>query len=711
MSKYIWRGVFCVLLLILLALGWNVFRSMENTGIQSALGLQVLSGPESLNSMQLQFAAPAQKDLGEREFYRTISKIRYSIDKQVYPPQGRGSASPGVLLSALGSAFQGSQITTLSPSERQTLLKRLSEWSPKFPMGYDPGWKYTSRLSDAQAEATAKATLAKLMVPIEEQSRLLDNDEYCNLLEKVKEQNEIFYGKGPNKHSWKEMQAAHRRAEEFKVQMHKIECEINPEKRWHRKFKWNAKDFFDDPKAIELADAIEINDLKEIQRLIDEGADVNAPGKDGMTLLLWAMPDANLERFKLLLESGADPAVTMKSNFNASASPQVAFPHSMDKPWLKAGNSVMGLALNMQDKEYFRLVLEHIAMDKPSVQDHYQTVFLSAIKKYRYSEARRLVEAGVSLKPQETRNGRRLNRRERLRSDPACLLIEDQPRGLNKDYESLLLTAKEGGTDFDAIQQSLYESGAKGLLAEIETWTAKKLVAKLGEEELAKIELPEDLATTVFSIKTARQSEPIVKIKADRTFEVKKGFDPEGQYISGSITEDELKWLLHVSVRETRAIHQPQPKKDYDPFDFLHVKVNVASGEDEFVVPYPGDNVELRRGRDLRRTNGLNVVDIKSTISWLRHLGLKVHCGGDAEVEQALDAVNKKLEKLHPDLQKMTPQMLRHADSDEGRVFADFHQRFGYFSGKSLQEVTATYRRIDGEIFVFVSRTLVRERQ
>ena len=60
---------------------------------------------------------------------------------------------------------------------------------------------------------------------------------------------------------------------------------------WHEKCGWKAKDYFDDPQVIALCQAIEANDLKEIDRLVAAGANVNAKGKGNMTPLLWAYPD------------------------------------------------------------------------------------------------------------------------------------------------------------------------------------------------------------------------------------------------------------------------------------------------------------------------------------------------------------------------------------------------------------------------------------
>jgi len=115
---------------------------------------------------------------------------------------------------------------------------------------------------------------------------------------------------------------------------------------WHEKYRWKAKDYFDDPKIIALCRAIEANDLPEIDRLISAGADVTAEGKGRMTPLLWAYPDNRLHRFKLLLEHGANPNVAIESNFNTHGG-------------MSAGDSVTYLACKTSFPGYFEAVFSH----------------------------------------------------------------------------------------------------------------------------------------------------------------------------------------------------------------------------------------------------------------------------------------------------------------------------------------------------------------
>jgi hypothetical protein len=115
---------------------------------------------------------------------------------------------------------------------------------------------------------------------------------------------------------------------------------------WHEKFNWNAEDYFDNPQVIALCRAIEGNDLAEIDRLVDAGVDVNRKGNGNMTLLLWAFPDNKLERFKRLLEHGADPNVVIESDFNTRGG-------------MSAGDSVTHLACQTAFPGYFDAVFAH----------------------------------------------------------------------------------------------------------------------------------------------------------------------------------------------------------------------------------------------------------------------------------------------------------------------------------------------------------------
>ncbi len=89
---------------------------------------------------------------------------------------------------------------------------------------------------------------------------------------------------------------------------------LQRDRTFHQKFGWKAEDFFEDAQVAALCKAIEANDLAEMERLIKQGADVNAIGKGNMTPLMWAFPDNKLPRFTKLLEHGANPNVQITSD-------------------------------------------------------------------------------------------------------------------------------------------------------------------------------------------------------------------------------------------------------------------------------------------------------------------------------------------------------------------------------------------------------------
>jgi hypothetical protein len=119
-----------------------------------------------------------------------------------------------------------------------------------------------------------------------------------------------------------------------------------PGRTFHQRCGWRAEDYFTDPKVVALCRAIEANDLAEMERLVQEGADVNAQGKDKMTPLLWAFPDNHLPRFKWLLERGANPNVVVEGEFNSRRS-------------ISRGESVTFMACKTPYPGYFEAVFDH----------------------------------------------------------------------------------------------------------------------------------------------------------------------------------------------------------------------------------------------------------------------------------------------------------------------------------------------------------------
>ena len=70
--------------------------------------------------------------------------------------------------------------------------------------------------------------------------------------------------------------------------------------------------FYDD-----LDDEVDRNDLKELMRLLEAGADVNSAYKDGMTCLMYTAREGNYQATKLMIVNNA--SVNMKTKDNVTA--------------------------------------------------------------------------------------------------------------------------------------------------------------------------------------------------------------------------------------------------------------------------------------------------------------------------------------------------------------------------------------------------------
>lgn len=157
---------------------------------------------------------------------------------------------------------------------------------------------------------------------------------------------------------------------------------------WHEKFQWNAKDYFSEPKVIALCKAIEANDLELIDRLVAEGADVNAVGKGNMTPLLWAYPDNKPERFKKLLEHGADPNVIVESDFNTRMS------------GIRPGDSVTHMVCKSWFPKYFDYVFQHGGNPNLWNRDDHETPIFMLIRgpaKEKEAKLQRLIDLRADI--------------------------------------------------------------------------------------------------------------------------------------------------------------------------------------------------------------------------------------------------------------------------------------------------------------------------
>ncbi len=78
----------------------------------------------------------------------------------------------------------------------------------------------------------------------------------------------------------------------------------------------SARDVFADPKAAALADAAKQGDTTRMRAIVRSGANVNAQGADGLTLLDWSIRRDNTTAFDFLLGAGTSPTIADKYGDN-----------------------------------------------------------------------------------------------------------------------------------------------------------------------------------------------------------------------------------------------------------------------------------------------------------------------------------------------------------------------------------------------------------
>ena len=259
--------------------------------------------PDSLNSMMLDIAALAafeNKDFEEAGVLFLKSKVRFQVDRVVFPPVGKGDSSPAVLKSAM-AAMLGSTIMkeiNTRPKIFLNVVRRLEKWEPKFPTDYDPGWKYRAKIADDQTATTVAKIRNRMLPSLRKKATLLANKDYQQVLvdlgklrrDNVSRHRELEDSRQVLKAAGKKTDSIDReiakllgsqRSSELKLQraQYEIEWKLIPESRFHRKVGWVAENYFSDPDVIQLCHAIEEDDLQRIRKLIDEGVNVNALGK------------------------------------------------------------------------------------------------------------------------------------------------------------------------------------------------------------------------------------------------------------------------------------------------------------------------------------------------------------------------------------------------------------------------------------------------
>lgn len=149
----------------------------------------------------------------------------------------------------------------------------------------------------------------------------------------------------------------------------------------------SVDDAFQNSQTRQLANAACRGDRREITQLVNDGADVNDPSLDGVSVLMWALSCKNVEGVKSLLDNGADP------NHRAA----------------KNMNPVTIAASYQQDIRFLKLVVE-AGGDVNAVEGSYEetalmTAFVRGVDTDNWDTYYFLLDAGADVN-QKTSSGR-----------------------------------------------------------------------------------------------------------------------------------------------------------------------------------------------------------------------------------------------------------------------------------------------------------------
>ena len=132
---------------------------------------------------------------------------------------------------------------------------------------------------------------------------------------------------------------------------------------------------FADTTAAALAEAAAEGDMARIRQLIRAGADPNAQGEQGVTVLQWALLHRSADGLEDLLEGGADPSRADSS-----------------------GETVVHYAAKANDPRYLDILLAHQADPNTPNTVTGATPLVSALMGQREAQFRKLLAAGASVR-------------------------------------------------------------------------------------------------------------------------------------------------------------------------------------------------------------------------------------------------------------------------------------------------------------------------
>lgn len=174
---------------------WLVALWVTMTNASHELSAQELPFRED-NSLQLFHLATRSLRIEDKVGSASLllmAAARKEIDREVYPPIGKGGDSPTLPVSVLISMISEPSLEGVrnDPQIAKEVLKKLEQWSPKFSEDYEPGWKYKEMAEQERRDEIVEKHKQAVIKSIHNQLKLFSDPRYKKALEKLSHFEEI----------------------------------------------------------------------------------------------------------------------------------------------------------------------------------------------------------------------------------------------------------------------------------------------------------------------------------------------------------------------------------------------------------------------------------------------------------------------------------------------------------------------------------------
>lgn len=147
---------------------------------------------------------------------------------------------------------------------------------------------------------------------------------------------------------------------------------------------WRTADFFMDAATARLAEAVAEGDQAAIDALVRDGADVNAKGKDGIPLLVWAIAKDSVAGFEALIRHGADLTSPVRDPALAKKN--------------EATDRVIQFAVFSSDPKFLRAAIDSgFDPDFVSDEETKESLLFDAVKHHSEAAVRLLLDANANV--------------------------------------------------------------------------------------------------------------------------------------------------------------------------------------------------------------------------------------------------------------------------------------------------------------------------